>query len=181
MTRQLVSEQDYLQLVMADPDSRWELLDGEPRARQPMTSRHEDISMYLGVALAGQLSRAEFRVRVAGSRLRRSAEWWFVLVVPTALVLPQRDERTPELFRDPVPLVVEVWSPSTGSYDQRVKLAEYQARGDQEIWLIHPFERTLNAWRRAPDGHYEESAYRGGVIEPASLPGVRINLDDLLD
>lgn len=184
MTRQIVSEQAYLQLVLAEPEAHWELLDGEPRRRPPMTSRHEDFTVYLGAALVAQLPRDQYRVRIANSRVRRSPQWYFVpdvTVVPTALVLPQQETSTAELFSDPVPLVVEIWSPSTGAYDRQVKLAEYQARGDQEIWLIHPFEHTLNAWRRTRDGQYEESVYTGGVVEIASLPGVRINLDDLFE
>jgi Uma2 family endonuclease len=76
---------------------------------------------------------------------------------------------------------VEVWSPSTGQYDAREKLPEYQARGDAEIWYIHPYERTLTAWRRQPDGAYARTVLAGGIVEPVALPGVRINLDELFE
>ncbi len=72
-----------------------------------------------------------------------------------------------------------MWSPSTGSFDVEVKLREYQRRGDFEIWRVHPFERTLTAWRRQPDGSYLESLHRGGTIDPVGLSGVRIDLDAL--
>ena len=75
-----------------------------------------------------------------------------------------------------MPLVVEVWSPSTGDFDVAVKLREYQLRGDAEIWLVHPYDRTLTAWRRQTDGGYSETLYREGSIEPVALPGVRIEL-----
>jgi Uma2 family endonuclease len=78
-------------------------------------------------------------------------------------------------------LVVEVWSPSTGHYDVATKLKGYRERGDTEIWFIHPYERTLTAWRRQPDGSYVEETHRGGVVAVASLPGVVIDLDVLLD
>jgi Uma2 family endonuclease len=52
----------------------------------------------------------------------------------------------------------------------------YQQRGDREIWLIHPDERTLTAWRRPPDGSYEETVYREGSVSPVALPGVTIHL-----
>jgi len=80
---------------------------------------------------------------------------------------------------EPLPLVVEVWSPSTGGYDARTKLPEYQRRGNAEIWFIHPYDRTLTAWQRQPDGSYRESLRRGGIVEPIALPGVRIDLDAL--
>jgi Uma2 family endonuclease len=76
-------------------------------------------------------------------------------------------------------LVVEVWSPSTGGYDIDAKLPTYRARGDREIWRIHPYERTLTTWRRQPDGSYAETVHRGGTIEPIAVPGVTIDLDAL--
>ena len=78
-----------------------------------------------------------------------------------------------------MPLVVEVWSPSTGDYDVEEKLREYQRRGDLEIWRIHPYERTLTRWQRQPDGSYQESLIRTGSVHPAALPAVSIELDSL--
>ena len=49
------------------------------------------------------------------------------------------------------------------------------------IWFIHPYERALTAWRREPDGSYAEETYRGGRVPVASLPGVVIDFDALLD
>jgi hypothetical protein len=46
---------------------------------------------------------------------------------------------------------------------------------------IHPFDRTLTAWRRQPDGSYTESYYSGGSVQPVALPGVAIDLDTLFD
>ena len=84
-----------------------------------------------------------------------------------------------DAYADPLPLVIEIWSPSTGGYDINEKLPDYQRRGDLEIWRVHPYERTLTAWRRRPDGIYTESVYRGGIVHPESLPGVAIDLDAL--
>jgi Uma2 family endonuclease len=177
-----MTEQAYLKLVMDDPESRWELIDGEPVCRPAMTSKHEDITAYLGVYIAQQLNRVEYRVRIAGSRVRYSASDYFipdVFVVPTALVLPQQDLIAPEAFREPLPLVVEVWSPSTGRRDLDRKLVRYREQGHLEIWFIHPFDRTLTAWRRQPDGSYEETVFEDGTVRPAFLPNVTIDLDSL--
>ena len=59
------------------------------------------------------------------------------------------------------------------------KLPEYQRRGDLEIWRIHPYDRTLIAWRRRPDGSYAQTTFTGGVVHPVALPGVAIDLDAL--
>ena len=55
------------------------------------------------------------------------------------------------------------------AYDIATKLQGYRERGDAEIWFIHPYERTLTAWRRQPDGSYAEETYRGGVV-PVDFP-----------
>ena len=179
-----LTEEQYLQRVMDDPEPRRELIDGEPACRPAMPSKHEDITAYLGVYLGQQLDRAEYRVRIAGSRVRYSATNYFVpdvFVAPTALVLPQVDVIAPEAFREPLPLVVEIWSPSTGRRDLETKLRRYREQGHHEVWFIHPYERTLRAWRRRPDGSHEENVFHGGTVQPVALPGVTVDLDALFD
>lgn len=88
---------------------------------------------------------------------------------------------TIESYSSPLPLVVEIWSPSTGDYDVDSKIPEYQRRGDLEIWRIHPFERTLIIWRRQPDGSYTEEHVTGGIVTPVALPNVSIDLNTLFD
>jgi len=62
------------------------------------------------------------------------------------------------------------------------KFPEYKRRGDLEIWRIHPYEMTLIAWRRLPDGSYSETFYRDrGEVPVESLPGISIPLESLFD
>ena len=84
-------------------------------------------------------------------------------------------------FSDPLPLVVEVWSPSTGRHDVETRIPVYQQRGDLEIWRIHPYERTVTSWVRQDDGSYQETVYRNGTIQLAALSGVEIAVDDIFD
>jgi Uma2 family endonuclease len=147
-----------------------------------MTAAHNHDMMYLAIQLGQQLDRREFEVRCNAGHVRRTAENYYipdVFVVPTDLVRPLLPVQRLETFAVPLPLVVEVWSPSTGDYDVRTKLLEYQRRGDLEIWLIHPFEHTLTAWRRQPDGSYVEALVEGGTVQPVALPSVTIDLDAL--
>jgi Uma2 family endonuclease len=179
-----ISEREYEQIALAEPDENWELHDGRLVEKPPMTWNHDDVVATLAAFLFNQLDRRQYRVRVEG-RVRRSPGTIFrpdVSVVPTSYgdEFRDRDDRL-AIFAQPLPLVVEVWSPSTGGYDVDAKLPVYQRRGDLEIWLIHPFERTLTAWRRQPDGSYEEMIYHGGIVEPVALPGVTINLEALFD
>jgi Uma2 family endonuclease len=83
------------------------------------------------------------------------------------------------VFTEPLPLIVEVWSPSTGDYDIDSKLPTCQSRGDKEIWRLHPFERTLIGWRRQENGPYVRFEQAGGTVEPVALPSITIDLDAL--
>ena len=179
-----MSEAAFLKLALEEPSAKWELHCGSARRKPGMTAEHNDVSLKLAVHFSQQLDRTEFRVRQNGGHVRRAADRYYipdVFVIPTALELRQRGTRLLEVYPDPLPLVAEVWSPSTGNYDIKSKLVEYQRRGDLEIWYLHPYERTLSAWRRQPDGGYAETRYTGGVVSPVALPGVSIDLDTLFD
>ena len=178
-----ISEQTYQSLVLEDPDRQWELDRGRLREKPRMGTEHNHAMLYLSVQLVNQLNADEFRVRSNTAHVSRLSTTFYVpdvLVVPTHLEQAQRGRPgSLEMYADPLPLVVEVWSPSTGDYDVDAKLPEYRQRGDLEIWRLHPFDRTLTAWQRQPDGSYEETVYRGGTIQPIALPNVTINIDAL--
>ena len=180
-----VTEQTYLCVVQESPEGQWELHDGRLLEKPLMSWDHGDVMIYLAHMLLLQLKRDEYRVHVNHSRLRRSAKHYFVpdvAVIPAAFGRHLRGRPDGlEVYTDPLPLVVEVWSPSTGGYDVDAKLPEYQRRGDLEVWRLHPYDRTLTAWRRQPDGTYAETVYRGGRVRPVALAGVEINLDELFD
>jgi len=179
-----ISEQEFRELVLSEPDHLWELWDGVPREKPPMSMKHTDVSTYLGAMLISQLDRRVYRVTVNGDRVRLSSRGSYipdVVVIPTALKAPFEDDPGAiGAYGEPLPLVVEVWSPPAGRYDLATKLNGYKERSDLEIWFIHPYEKTLVAWRRQPDGSYSESRYESGIVPVASLPGVSIDLDILL-
>jgi Uma2 family endonuclease len=180
-----ISEQEYREFALNDPDHPWELWDGVPREKPLMSMKHADVAAYLGAALINQLDRNVFRVNINDGKTRLSSRTYFipdVVVIPASLKVPYEDDpRAFNAFAEPLPLVVEVWSPSTGHYDIGTKLQGYRERGDAEIWFIHPYERTLTAWRKQPDGRYTEELYRGGLVPVASLSGVAIDFDALID
>ena len=180
-----ISEQEYRELALNDSDRLWELWEGVPREKPLMSMKHDNVSFLLGHLLQSQLDWQAFRVNVNGGKTRHTPQNYFipdVVVIPAALQLPfEHDPRAFNAFAEPLPLVVEVWSPSTGAYDFETKLQGYRERGDEEIWFIHPFERTLTTWRRQPDGSYMEETYEDGVVSVASFPGVVIEFDALLD
>lgn len=180
-----MSEQEYRDFALTSKGKLYELWDGVPREKPPMHFVHSIVATYLGVDLANQLDRRCHLINVNGDRTRCSARTYYipdVIVIPIAYQEPYLgDPDALGAYAEPLPLVVEVWSWTEEPYDFAAKLQAYRERGDEEIWYIHPRNRTLTAWRRQPDGSYTEEVFRGGIVPVDSLPGVSIDLDALLD
>ena len=147
-----------------------------------MSITHLTVVMVLGQLLSQQLDVRQFLVLVNDGRLRRTSKRYFI---PDAAVISADSVRRLRLaqpqglgvFDEPLHFVAEGWSPSTGRYDARIKIPTYQLRGDQEIWRVHPFERTVTAWRLRPDGKYDQVEFTGGKVQLHALPQVVIDLD----
>lgn len=178
-----ITAAEYERIALRDPDTKWELVCGRLRRKPEMTTEHGYAGRTIATLLGQQLDLHDYTVGTDSCRLRISTGTYYVpdvCVIPMAYVRRLHERPgTFEVYEDPIPLVVEVWSPSTGDYDIDDKLREYQLRGDAEIWRLHPYERTLRAWRRQPDGSYIETLISTGTVEPVALPGVSIALDML--
>lgn len=176
-----VTPQTYQRVALEDPEGHWELHRGRLREKPGMSFAHNQSIHLLAAQLYRQLDLSRYSVRINHGHVNRTDETYYIpdlFVVP--LGLANQDwgiTDVLETYGEPLPLVVEVWSPSTGGYDVDAKLPDYRRRGDIEIWRLHPFERTLTVWRRQPAGDYAVSTYRRGHIEPIALPGLRIDLD----
>ncbi|HET7094436.1 MAG TPA: hypothetical protein VFI22_13180, partial [Thermomicrobiales bacterium] len=59
-----LSERAYRDRALREPDASWELWDGEPRTKPPMSMTHGDVMAFLAELLQRQLDRREYRVRV---------------------------------------------------------------------------------------------------------------------
>lgn len=182
-----VSYETFERVALEDGDGHWELVCGRLRKKPTMTAEHYDAIVALARQLLLQLDPNEFTVRIDMSQVGIPGGSYYIpdlFVVPKSLARGQRRgvRGGLESYTGPLPLVVEAWSPSTGDYDVMTKLPDYQARGDTEIWLLHPYERWLRAWRRQADGSYIELAFTGdAAIEPVALPGVQIALPALFE
>lgn len=178
-----VSAAAYERVSLHDPDGQWELHNGQLREKPRISIERGNVMSQLPRQLQNQLDREVYRVRTNTARLRVNERHYYIPdvdVIPIATVraLQDRPGRL-DLYVDPIPLVVEIWSPSTGNYDIGDKLAGYKQRGDVEIWRIHPYEKTLIMWRYQSDGTYSETTVRDGFLEPVALPGVKIDVEML--
>ncbi len=176
-----VTEATYERLALEDIEGQWEYVCGRVRQKPAMTQEHNSSMTILGFYLQSQLPLEEFEVRVNAGRARRPEETDFipdVMVLPVRLMTGAGTMRL-EAYTEALPLVAEVWSPSTGEYDVDTKFPEYKHRGDLEIWRIHPYDREIIAWRKQADGSYSETLYTSGDVPVVSLPGVTIRLESL--
>ena len=180
-----ITEAEFRRLAVEEPDEKWELFDGEPRRKPCMTWEHNYLALYLAAALINQLDVREYHVRSEAGHVRRPTGRFFI---PDVFVVPMaqapRDRGRPgvlEEHTEPLPLVVEIWSTSTGRYDVQTKLTTYRERGDLEIWFVHPYDRTITIWRRQPDGTYAETTVQSGRVQPSTLPNVTIDFDALFE
>lgn len=111
-----ISPETYERVALEDPDGKWELDHGCLRRKPGMTLEHNEASRWLGRRLISQLDERDFAIDMNGTRLRISIGTFYipdVTVIPHALIrrgLAERGRRL-EVFPEPMPLVVEVWSP----------------------------------------------------------------------
>ena len=177
-----LSEQDFEAFLLSGIEGHWELHDGVLVEKPGMSWDHQNVALELGHQLRLQLPKNRYRIQLE-SRVRRPEA---TVLQPDVMVIPDDygDEFRNQpgrlaIFSRPLPLVAEIWSVSTGNYDVMAKLPIYMQRGDAEIWLIHPYEKTVTSWRRQPDGTYLASEHVAGVVELAALPGVVIDVAEL--
>ena len=177
-----LTDQDFEAFLLSGIEGLWELHDGV-LVEKPATSwDHQVVMINLAVQLNRQLAREAFRVQVE-SRVRRPEA---TVLQPDVMVIPDDygDEFRNQpgrlaIFSKPLPLVAEVWSVSTGESDVTARLPIYMQRGDEEIWLIHPYEKTVTSWRRQPDGTSISSVHHEGTVRLAALPDVVIDAVEL--
>ncbi len=169
--------------TLEELDGSWEIFQGKLRKKPSMSVGHNRISRKLVRLLDRQLSPREFEILHNDGRTGLADGDSYipdVAIVPIELLDAfEGNPRRFETYSSSLPLVVEIWSPSTGKYDIDAKLPGYQKRGDLEIWRIHPFDRTVKIWRRQTDGANLETIEQSRIISLHALPEVRIDLDDL--
>jgi Uma2 family endonuclease len=175
-----VSVATFTRVALEDDNDTWELRCGKLVRKPAMTMEHNEESSEIVRQLHVQLDPDSFSVRMNSGHMVFGTDYYVpdVAVIPVEYLMSRRGQpRELEAYREPLPFVVEVWSRSTGGHDVDAKLPVYRQRGDIEIWRVHPYERTVTAWRRQPDGTYTETALAVGRVALHGLPGVVIDLE----
>jgi len=181
LPRHRITVEEYYRMAevgLLAEDARVELIEGEIIDMAPIGSRHGAVVSRLDELLQRAAGERAIVRSQTPLRLSRSSE-------------PQPDLALVKRRRDfyeaahPVPadvfLVVEV-SDTTMRYDREVKVPLYARHGVPEVWLVDLAKRRVHFFRSPTDGKFADvsSSAEPGIMAVAALPGVAIDLSDVL-
>lgn len=159
-------------------DDRVELIEGEVVEMSPIGSTHQGCVDELSSILASRLGRAAI-VRVQGPI---HIDEYSEPQPDISLLKPRRDfyRRSHPTPAD-VLLVVEVADTSL-EYDRNVKLPLYARAGIPEAWLIVLTKESIEVHSEPKNGKYQklQRLKRGKKLTSATIPGLALNVDDIL-
>jgi Uma2 family endonuclease len=158
-------------------ETRYELVDGRPRAMAPPIEAHGTIVANLARHIGNRL-RPPCRVVVeAGVVPAERADTWYQADL---LVTCAPAERGARAIAEPR-LIVEVLSPTTAAHDRGVKLADYRKLAAvEQILLVGSEDRHVEVWRRAADGWRVQDLI-GDAAVPLALGGEPLPLAAIYD
>ena len=166
-------------LAWLDEDVRAEWVDGRIVQMSPVGAAHQRPLLFLARLLAAFVEAGP-----GGD----------ILLAPMLLRLPTRPSgREPDLMyiaathaervrgayvEGPADLVVEIVAPESEARDRVEKLAEYEAAGIPEYWLLDPRTHGATFFLLGADGQYRAAAIGpSGIFASGILPGFRLRVD----
>jgi Uma2 family endonuclease len=165
-------------LAWAPDDWRVEWVAGEIIEMPPSEEEHQDTSLFLVTFLLlyiqrhglGRIFHAPFLMRLPHRPSGREPDLIFVRT--------EHAERMKWTYVDgPADLVVEIVSPDSATRDYREKLAEYEAAGIPEYWIIDPRRREARFYELGEDGKYRLAALdEDGIYTSQVVDGFRLRV-----
>ena len=167
--------EEFLELTM-DQHAEW--VEGEIVPMAAVTIEHAQITtflmtllnLYVGEHALGQVVFDPFVMRTGPELPGRAPDIMFI-----SNASAPRIRRTH--LEGPADLVVEVVSPGSRTRDRVHKLAEYEAGGVPEYWVIDPERQWAAFYLRTAEGRYETQEPADGVIRSDVLRGFWIRRD----
>ncbi len=175
-TREM-SFEEWLKLDLEDARTEWV---GGKAVFYPLTNeRHQDLTRFLWALLSffveaqgrlGRLFADSFAMR-SGSRANARCP---------DLVFVHHDhlDRVKDTYLNgPADLVVEIISTDSARRDRVEKLAEYEADGIQEYWIIDPLAKRASFYVRGKANRFQAVLLDGGIFHSRVLPGLWLKVD----
>ncbi len=175
--RQRVSVEEYFEFLRAQPEGRYEYIDGVISPVAAAGGIHEYLCSNLGRLLGNALLEGPC-IAYGSNRQIQIAESKYIC--PDVVVSCDPGDLSPELVCHSPQLVIEILSPSTERYDRHQKSEWYRRVASiQEIVLVDTQEQAIEILRRAQNGFWMYRYFGpGSVVEFESL-GLRIPIDEI--
>ena len=181
VVRRRFTVEQYEQMAVAGifaEDDRIELIEGEIVEMSPLGPQHSACVSRLDRLFQRHLGESVI-VRVQDPiRISRSSE-----PQPDLTIVQPRADFYAGGHPEPedVLLLIEV-ADSSLSYDRDVKLSLYARAGIPEVWLVALLPQGVEVYRAPSDDGYGEkrTARRGDVLTAVNLPGISIDVADIL-
>lgn len=170
--------QQFLEWAQAQPQGRYELVDGEVVKMSPETARHVRVKAAVWLAIKNGIDRAKLSCESFTDGM--------------TVVIDEHTSREPDasvqcspvdpdtLVLDQPVIVVEVLSPSTGRTDTGEKLADYFSVASIRHYLIvNPVKHLVIHHARSAAGTIETRIMETGGIE-LSPPGMALTVEEIL-
>ena len=166
---QKMSYEEFLD--WCDEDTLAEWVDGEVIMASPASNIHQSLAGFLLHILdiyveqheLGQVIVAPFQMKTSPMLPGREPDLLF-------LARENLDRLKATYLEGPADLAVEIVSPESRLRDRGEKLAEYEAGGVREYWILDPGQQRADFYVLAADGRYERQRpdaagiYRSEVI-----------------
>lgn len=155
-------------------EKKWEFINGQVIMHSPATNRHNRIVSRLSSLLTPWVVQNELGQVTVEKTLcqfpRNDYEPDIVFFGTAKSAFIQ-----PKTLLHPIPdLIVEVLSESTESVDRGVKLADYEAHGVAEYWIIDPDSETVEQYHLVNGAYSRKDHHTSDRIASNAIAGFEI-------
>jgi Uma2 family endonuclease len=172
----LVSWEQFHDWVGGENRAEW--VDGEIVETMPPNLRHVRLTRLI-FSLLNHLVEQQGLGEVLLDVLMRLRDRQSGRVPDVMFVASRHEDRLTDTYLDgPADLAVEVVSPDGTERDRHDKLAEYEAAGVPEYWLIDEIQRQARFYVLDSEGRYREAAPDAeGIYTSTVLSGLRLRVE----
>lgn len=161
-------------------DQYAEFENGEILTNMTVTKTHSELTQFLSTLLDLYVQKHKLgRVYGEPFQMKLTIGDQIFGREPDVFFVPNTGfNRLTENYLDgPAALAVEVVSKESSRRDKVQKLAEYEAAGVSEYWIIDPYEESARYFVLNSQGRFVERSPVAGVYESEAVIGLRIRSD----
>ena len=163
-------------------DSRYEFENGELIEMPAPHLRHQRVCQRISTLLDSHVTSARLGEVLPGINLQLGGQGNYIpdLVFVSEARRDVLDEDTGRVHGAPS-LIVEIHSAGSSSRDRVTKFNAYFRAGVEWYWLVDRDSLAVEEYHATRDGYIRSAdAEPGGVFQPKALPGLELNLAELL-